>query len=316
MSLTSLNINGPTEIFPGFVLVPTGGLIHYVHASGAVGLDRLPPGMAAPGNGATFATSVASAMGFCRANRGDRIIVLPGHTENLGAAAWTWVAGVKVFGVGDVDNRPAFTWNAAGSTNVMSAANCGIDNCNLFLAGAHAAGSALTVAAPLTMSGDGGVISNCEIKAGFDADQIVTQGVTITGDRCRWINNRMFGALLAPAGAAFMDINAAHDLVMEDNTFHGTSSGVGVGIVRFVTAASLNIRLRRNTYINKLALSTCAVTGLAAVTGESRDEHFAYLDTTSLTAWLTSPGLMHFHRPTVSNAAGETGTEVVGTVSA
>jgi len=313
--LTSFNPDGPAEIFPGYVLVPTGGLVHYVHASGAAGLDLLPNGMRDPSPG-SFNLSVAAAMAKCRANRGDRIVCLPGHTENLGVAAWTWVAGVGVIGTGEGDNRAAFTWNAAGSTNVMSAANCFIDNCNLYWAGAHAAGSALTVAAPMTMSGDGCRISNCEIKAGFDANQIVTQGITITGDRCKWLNNSLFATTAAPAGAAFMDINAADDFQMEDSTFLGASSGTGVGLVRFVTAASLNIRLARNTYINKLAASTCAVTGLASVTGVSRDEHFAYLDTTSLTAWLTSPGLVTWHRPTVTNTAGETGTEVVGTVSA
>jgi len=72
----------------------------------------------------------------------------------------------------------------------------------------------------------------------------------------------------------------------------------------------------RNVYINRIALSQCAVTGLANVSGVSYEEHFAYLDTASLTPWLTSTGIMSFHRPTVSNNVGDTGTEVVGTVSA
>lgn len=314
--LTSFDPQGPAEIFPGYILVPTGGLVHYVHASGAAALDLLPRGMIAPSPGG-FYTSVASALGGCRANRGDRIVCLPGHTESLAtAASWTWVAGVSVIGTGTGDNRATFTWTAAGSTNVMSAANCAIRNCNLYLAGAHAAGSALTVAAPLTMSGAGCEITDCEIKAGFDADQIVGQGVTITGDRVKWLRNNLFAATAAAPTAAFMDLNAADDFQMEDSTFLAASSGVGVGLVRFVTTASLNVRLARNTYINKLALSTCAVTGLAAVSGVSRDEHFAYLDTASLTPWLTSTGIMTFHRPTVTNTAGETGTEVVGTVSA
>jgi hypothetical protein len=313
--LTSFDPQGPAEIFPGYVLVPTGGLVHYVHASGAAALDLLPNGMRSPVPGGFYA-SVASALAGCRANRGDRIVCLPGHTESLAtAASWTWVAGVSVIGTGTGDNRAAFTWTAAGSTNVMSAANCAIRNCNLFLAGADAAGSALTVAAPLTMSGAGCEVTDCEIKFGFDADQIVTQGVTVTGDRCKWLRNNAFGATAAEC-TAFMDLNAAHDFHMEDSTFLGATSNVAVGLVRFVTAASLNVRLIRNTYINKKASSTCAVTGLANVSGVSRDEHFAYLDTSSLTPWLTSTGIMTFHRPTVTNTAGETGTEVVGTVSA
>lgn len=314
--LTSLNPKGPAEVFPGLVLVPTGGIIHYVHASGAAGLSLLPPGMTAPMPGG-FYTSVASALGACRANRGDRIICLPGHTESLAsAAAWTWVAGVEVWGTGTGDDRATFTWTAAASTNVMSAASCAIRNCNLYLAGAHAAGSALTVAAPLTISGNGCEVTDCEIKAGFDADQIVGQGVTITGDRVKWKRNNLFASTTAAPTTAFLDLTAADDFEMEDSTFLGASSGVGVGLVRFVTTASLNVRLKRNVYMNKLALSTCAVTGLAGVTGHSSFEHFHYLDTASLTPWLTSTGLMTFHRPTVTNTAGETGTEVVGTVSA
>jgi hypothetical protein len=103
---------------------------------------------------------------------------------------------------------------------------------------------------------------------------------------------------------------------MEDNVFHGATSSTSVGIVRFATTASLGIVLKRNAYLNNKAASTAAVTGLASTTGVSIDEHFHYLDNASLTCWLTSTGAMTFHRPTVCNQNGETGTEVAGTVSA
>ena len=195
---------------------------------------------------------------------------------------------------------------------LFDVANVELSNCILLM---DPATTTVDVAAPITVSGAGCSISSCRIRQSTDADNVALIPITVTGDDFTFSDNFCYGALLG-LSTTFMDINAAHRLIMTNNYFSLASTATGVGIVRFVTGASLDVFLQGNTYINILAASAAAVTGLANVTGVSRDEHFSYLDNASLTGWLTSVGKMTFHRPTVTNAVGETGSEVVGAVSA
>lgn len=291
------------------VFIPTGDVVAYVHSGGVV--DGMHEDVRTK-----LYTTLNAGLAQARASQGDIVVVLPGHSENVSSADQmsNLVAGTRIIGLGYGTLRPTLTWTVAAATFLFDVANVSLSNFILNLASSGNAG--VTVAAPITISGAGCSISNCQINFGADADDIVTIGITVTGDDVEFMSNHCIGATAGAVGTSFMDLNAAHRFKMYDCIIEGASSGVAVGLMRFVTAASLNVDLRRNTYINRLALSTCAVTGLAAVSGTSREEHFAYLDTASLTPWLTSTGIMTFHRPTVTNTAGETGSEAVGTVSA
>ncbi len=294
-------------------LAPPGGRVAaYVRSTGAQSDEDLNISN-------MLVTTLNAGLARCRSGMNDIVFVMPGHTESITSAdaMSSLVAGTKIVGIGSGNTRPTFTWTAATATFLLDVNDVEIHNCRLLMAGSLTSSTALTVTAPMTITGVGCGLFNNEINIAVDADQLATIALTTTAaaDYLRLVGNHVWGATTGEVTTAF-DIIGADNLYMADNVFQGATSAVGVGIVRFATTASLYIRLLRNTYINKKAASTAAVTGLAGVSGVSRDEHFAYLDTTSLTAWLTSAGLMHFHRPTVSNAAGETGTEVVGTVSA
>lgn len=292
----------------GTLLPPSSRVAAFVHSSGVADGDqsflRDRP----------ILTTLNAALAYCRSGKGDVVYVLPGHTENVASAdaMSNLVAGTQIIGCGTGAERPTFTWSIAGSTFLFDVANVKLTNCILNL---EPGTGTVTVAAPITVSGAGCEISNCLIRTSTDANNKTTQGMTVTGDDFRFIGNLVYGATAGEC-TAFMDLNAAHRLVMIGNYIAGATSNVAVGLVRFVTAASLNVYLKDNVYINRKALSTCCVTGLAAVSGVSINESFNYLDAASLTPWLTSTGIMHFHRPTVTNTAGETGSEVVGTVSA
>jgi hypothetical protein len=255
-----------------------------------------------------------SALARCEADRQNYVFVLPTHAENVASADAmdNLVAGTQIIGIGDGVDRPTFTWTIAGSTFLLDQDCVSIVNCRLLL---EPGAGTVTVAAPITVAGNGCMIAGCEMRTSTDADNKTTQGITVTGDDFSFINNFVYGATAGEC-TAFMDLNAAHRARLIGNYIAGATSNVAVGLVRFVTAASLNVYLKDNVYINRKALSTCCVTGLAAVSGASINESFNYLDTASLTPWLTSTGIMHFHRPSVTNTAGETGSEVVGTVSA
>ena len=250
----------------------------------------------------------------CRASKGDVVLVMPGHTENVATPdAWqSMITGSRIVGAGWGTLRPTITWTTALSTVLFDVANVTLENCILNL---EPGAGPIAVAAPITVTGAGCAFVNNTMRFATDVNNYATIGITLNAADLSFVGNTCYGAT-AGVSTTFMDINAAHRLYMAGNMFSGATSAAGVGIVRFVTAASLHVKLVRNVYINRIALSQCAVTGLANVSGVSYEEHFAYLDTASLTPWLTSTGIMSFHRPTVSNNVGDTGTEVVGTVSA
>lgn len=277
-----------------------GGRIFYVHHSGGRTADISSI------RDRTYST-LNAALGQCASGLGDTVAMLPGHAENITGADQMsgLVAGTNIVGLGWGNNRPTLTWTAAGSTFLLDVANVVIKNCILNM---DPGTGTTTVTAPMTISAAGCGIVGCKVRTSTDANSLSTVPLLLTdaADDCTLLGNRFFGATAGECTTQ-VDIAGADNLLMEDNVFHGASSNVAVGIVRFKTTAATNICLRRNVYVNKKALSTAAVTGVASVTGSSYDELFCYLDNSSTTMWLTSPGLMHFFNPRTSNLAGEAG---------
>ena len=77
-------------------------------------------------------STLAYAVTQCVANRGDVIMVKPGHTETISSAtALTLsVAGVAIIGLGIGSNRPTFTLDTATTATInVTAANVAIKNC-------------------------------------------------------------------------------------------------------------------------------------------------------------------------------------------
>ena len=78
-----------------------------------------------------FAT-LAYAVSQCVANRGDVIMVKPGHTETISSATALTLstAGVAIIGLGIGANRPTFTLDTATTATInVTAANIAIKNC-------------------------------------------------------------------------------------------------------------------------------------------------------------------------------------------
>src|SRR3990167_4257163 len=273
-----------------------GALVTYVHHSAGRAQDIEPI------RSRTYST-LNSALLHCRSGAGDVVAVLPGHAESFSAAdsLTNLVAGTQIIGLGHGTLRPTFTWSAAGSTVLFDVADVKIRNCILNM---EPGTGSVTVTARITVSAAGCQILDCEGRFSTDANNKVTIGITTTAaaDGLTLKRNHFYGATAGEC-TTFLDIIGVDRLCMEDNVIEGATSATTVGIIRFATTASLNIRQARNSYLNRKALSTAAVTGLAGVSGVGRDEHVHYLDTSSLTAWLTSAGIMTQHRPTVTNTA-------------
>lgn len=119
-----LNVGGGSPVTGSGGLFTTGN-VYYVGNAGSNEADDASHGTAT----APFAT-LDYAIGRCTANQGDVIYVMPGHAENVGAAAAIAcdVAGISIIGLGNGSNRPTFSWSATASTWTISAANVFISN--------------------------------------------------------------------------------------------------------------------------------------------------------------------------------------------
>jgi len=291
----------------GRVVSPSGGQVVFVGTGAQVNIL----GQTGEAIASRVYGSVNQALASCVTGRGDWIYLLPGYTESISAAdAWSNLAAtdVTVCGLGRNTNRPAITWTAAASTVLFDTANFRLLNCQLFLAGPHAAGSALTVAAPITVSAAGCEISDCRIFWGFDADQIVTIGITTTAaaDDFAFHRNYCRAETAAVPTTTFMRLVGADYMQMFDTKIQGPGSTTTLGPVQFLTTASLGLDWRRCIIQNQLASSVHAVTGLAGLTGTAHQCGWGILDNATLAGFVT-PGNMQFFACYTANDNGEEG---------
>lgn len=253
-------------------------------------------------------TSIATALKFCREDRGDTIIALPGHAENVDAADdWAdLVAGTRIIGLGEGNLRPTLTWTVATSTILLNVANVHISGF-IFECAGPAGTTALSVAAPITVSAAGCSISSCLFHTQIDGNQLSTITLTTTADAddLTLSGCRFYGS---GDGTTHTAINfvGADRLVMVDCEVFDYSSAAGAAPVRFDTTESLNIYMKGCSFSNKVALSEMAVEGMASNTGVVIDCFFGVLDTADLTGWDT-PGDIQFSNCFVANLAGENG---------
>lgn len=124
-------------------------------------------------------STIAAARDLTQANRGDVVLVLPGHTETLTTTLSLSTAGVKYIGIGDGTLTPTLTVNAAIIGVGLNGANCEFNNFRIDPPGASGDGALAMIkcaAAGLTLKNITGIGSSnvlnfvdcISIKAGCD----------------------------------------------------------------------------------------------------------------------------------------------------
>lgn len=279
---------------------PAGGkVVAYVHHSGRNVTDDEHIGK-------MVLTTLNAALRLCRASKGDTVVVLPGHAENISSADQmsNLVAGTRIIGLGYGNLRPTFTWTTATSTFLMDVANVELNNLILNM---DPGTGTVTVAAPITISAAGCAIRNCKIRMGTDANSIVTIGITTTeaADDLELVNNEIYGATAAECTTMIQFVGADR-LKFIGNTVVGATSNAAVGVIRFLTTASTDIKMFDNVVRNNKALSTLVITGMAGNTGEVDNLFMVGLSDTGLTTFFGTPASICFGYNTyVVNLAGE-----------
>lgn len=260
---------------------------------------------------ATVYPTVASALSHCRSGFHDVVNVLPGHSESISTADhWAnLVAGTRIVGWGRGTLRPNITWTAAAATVLLNVANASIENMNLYMAGDPASTTALTVAAPITVSAAGCALIDCFCQVGVDSDQIVTKAVTGTdaADYLEILGCHFYGATAAEC-TTVLEILGSDYLRIVNTHVQAATSSTTVGVMRLNATALLGGYVGKCSFINRKALSVHAVTGVASSAGVCEDTNFGILDNATLVGWQTKGDFM-FYRCRTVNATGETGAE-------
>ena len=264
--------------------------------------------------------SVAAALALCVDDRGDTILVLPKHTENLGAAttsSWSFKKGVRIVGLGQGSSIPTFTFTTATSKLNLNAVNVSITGCRFLCAG-PAGTTALTVAAPFTMSAVGCSLISNEFELGIDVDQLCTAFLSVTAARCTFSYNVCESQDIASTPTSGITISAADKFTCEGNVCNCAFATASTGWITHATTASKNILVRGNFFHQWLASSTGGINLAAnlATTGCIANNLFQTHLTTNILPIVTSGTgvVVAMYQNYVVNDNNQTGV-LVGTVS-
>lgn len=262
MPLNNINLTGPViDPISGFQITPDGGITRYVfqdvNGNGIGSLDQLTPGLADIAD-----TSVANALLKCRDNRGDSIVVLPGHVETIGANAWSCKKGVTVACMGNDSDRPVFNWTAAGSQIAFNKTGMRVINAifNFAVTAATEITKACAITAQTTFEG-------CLVTLATSATVGCTVGFELaTGaDRTRFDGCTMLGTANG-AVQCINIVNAIDSPTIRRSTIIAGTSATTMGVVN-LTAAATNCMFDDCSFSNTITNSTVAINGFAACTG-------------------------------------------------
>ena len=202
-------------------------------------------------------TTLAGALAQVRAGKGDTILVLPGHSENVTDATMltNLVAGTRIIGVGSnrQSDAPVFRWTNTAGSWVVDDADVLIENLYLRMEGANGVVKAIDVTAA------GFSLQNCHIQTASGASNKATIGVEIGAgaDNCTISGNFIRGTATHNSANVVLVDGAVSNLRFVGNTAI-CSATAGNGILQ-VTAAALNMDISGNRLYNTHTSSTACI---------------------------------------------------------
>lgn len=233
MGVTQITTNESTGNIPtvGVKQLYTTGNIYHVDSNTST--------RSATANGLTPAqavTTLAVAIALTTANKGDVILLMPGHAETIAAETAISTEGITILGLGNGDNRPVITFATATTAGITLAAdNIRISNV-IFLNGIDSQAEIIDV-------GDAAytVIDHCQFLEGSASQYLI--GITFSnagGDYCKVLNCEFIGKTAGPSSA--ISITTAIDaLEIAGCMIMGDWSDAGIQNPTGNVATNLNI---------------------------------------------------------------------------
>ncbi len=209
--------------------------------------------------GSALAT-IDQAINKCQANRGDLIVVLPGHAESIAAAGDIDldVAGVTIQGLGRGTLKPTITLGTATTAEFQVAAdNCAVRNLRL-VSNINDLGNFFDIDAEHTELEDIDMVTS-SAKEALAFINLVTTNDWLTLRRCQFIQPTDPQGSDGAAGTGALYIVDSENILVEDCLFNGFFE---TAIFHNKTTACLNLIIRN--CIGRQLLSGAEVTQLVA----------------------------------------------------
>lgn len=270
----------------GSTIPTTTGNIWWVDSNGISGSGERPD---SPFN--TF----AAAMAKCNANKGDVIVLMPGHAETF-TSSITYVAGVYVVALGYGNSRATFTGNAAAVMHALNVANVQLDNIIFAAPGTDDQTSQIAI----TAAGCG--VFRCKF-IGSQTAKNITDVITVSaaGHNARIQQNQFENSVVDVV--TFISVTgAANDVIISGNIAIGNCSTACL----LVSAVATLMKVYNNTFINTKA-ATISVSFTSNATGVAFENYVGGLNTTlaNNSAWGTA--MRAFQNFTTEEAGGASG---------
>lgn len=249
---------------------PTTGKVFFVHSG--TGSNSLKGGTAPDDPLAT----IDYAIGLCTANKGDIILVMPGHTETIAAAGGIAadVAGISIIGLGWGTMRPTITFSATGSTFTVSAANVTIANLRVTSSVDEMVKMFHVTAAHCTLDN----IEHFETPT-FQTIQFLL--TSAAADYLTVKNCYHYQATAATAAQLWIQLVGCDNVRILDNTFILTLQNGATCAVINATTAVVNCEIARNTIVQTGGTTqVSAILLVTASTGHVHDNRVAAAVTT------------------------------------
>lgn len=215
-------------------------------------------------NGKSPAAALATidyAVGLCTANKGDTIIVLPGHLETItGTSVTVDVAGVSVIGVGSGSTMPQIRHNHADA-EVSIAAD------NVTWAGIrHSADvTSVKVAIEIEDGADYCTVSGCVFDViTTTTDEFLVSVRTNDASNFAVIENCEFDMGIGGAVAAISFTKDTDHTIVRGNTIQGDYS---TACINGITTLSTKLLIENNLLINGAAGDIGTEPGIELLTG-------------------------------------------------
>ncbi len=229
---------------------------------------------------------------------GGTINVLPGHVESITASTsvstlgGTALTGTNIVGMGVGASRPTFNWTATASALLMNKAGTWIRNCNFNLSSV----AATVVTAAITVSAADCGLEDVDILPATSATQLTTTAITVATGATRFVQNRVriVAETFATNPTDICKTTAAVDgFQMYDCEYLCAVNSTTTGTL-FLSAAPINVDIRRCTFRNKIASSTKCLVASTSTTGNLQNCYGIIQTTGAATAFGTLGDLALF----------------------
>lgn len=261
--------HGMPVLGSGVGIPPTTGSVFFVHsgtgANGNPGTDPARP-----------LATIDYAIGLCTASKGDIILVMPGHAENVSAAGGITadIAGISIIGLGNGNNRPTLSFSATAATFAISAANVTVANIRVTSTIDEVVKMFHVTAAHCTLDN----VEHFE-TATFQTIQFLL--TTNAADYLTVRNCYHYQATAATAAQLWIQLVGTDNTRILDNTFILTLQNGATCAVINATTAVVNCEIARNTILQTGGTTQVSAILLAATsTGFVHDNRVAAAVTT------------------------------------